>query len=38
MFAAIACVVAVAYLADRALLWVTRACLHWHESAVEAAA
>jgi NitT/TauT family transport system permease protein len=38
MFAAIACVVAVAYLADRALLWATRACLHWHESAVEATA
>lgn len=35
MFAAIACVVAVAFLADRVLLSVTRLCLHWHESAVQ---
>jgi len=34
MFAAIACVIAVAYLADRVLLWITQLCLHWHESAV----
>jgi NitT/TauT family transport system permease protein len=34
MFAAIACVVAVAFLADRVLLLVTRQCLRWHDSAV----
>src|ERR1700732_863484 len=35
MFAAIACVVAVAFLADRVLLLVTRQCLRWHDSAVQ---
>jgi NitT/TauT family transport system permease protein len=34
MFAAIACVVVVAFLADRAMLAVTRYSLRWHESAV----
>ncbi|HVY59423.1 MAG TPA: ABC transporter permease [Xanthobacteraceae bacterium] len=34
MFAAIACVVVVAYLGDRLLLWMTRRCLKWHDSAV----
>lgn len=34
MFAAIACVVAVAFLADRVLLLVTQQCLRWHDSAV----
>ena len=33
MFAAIGCVVMVAFLADRALLFVTRRALVWHESA-----
>ena len=33
MFAAIACVVAVAFLADRLLLVLTQKCLRWHESA-----
>jgi ABC-type nitrate/sulfonate/bicarbonate transport system permease component len=33
MFAAIACVVVVAFLADRAMLLVTRHFLKWHESA-----
>jgi len=32
MFAAIACIVMVAFLADRALLFVTRRVLVWHES------
>ncbi len=35
MFAAIACVVAIAYAADRVLLVITRAVLRWHESAAE---
>ncbi len=35
MFAAIAFVVAVAFLADRILLFVTRRSLRWHESAVQ---
>ena len=35
MFAAIACVVAVAFAADRILLAITNACLRWHESAAE---
>jgi NitT/TauT family transport system permease protein len=34
MFAAIACVVVVAFICDRILLWVTRLVLSWHESAV----
>jgi NitT/TauT family transport system permease protein len=34
MFAAIACIVIVAFLADRFMLLVTRRCLRWHESAV----
>jgi ABC-type nitrate/sulfonate/bicarbonate transport system permease component len=34
MFAAIGCVVIVAFLADRLMLAVTRRCLRWHESAV----
>ncbi len=34
MFAAIACVVAVAFLADRLMLEITRICLRWHESAL----
>src|SRR5215467_7822989 len=34
MFAAIACVVVVAFLADRAMLAVNRYSLRWHESAV----
>jgi NitT/TauT family transport system permease protein len=33
MFAAIACVVAVAFFADRSLVLVTRRTLGWHESA-----
>jgi ABC-type nitrate/sulfonate/bicarbonate transport system permease component len=33
MFAAIGCVVVVAFLADRLLLLVTEKCLRWHESA-----
>jgi NitT/TauT family transport system permease protein len=33
MFAAIACVVVVAFLADRLLLVLTQKCLRWHESA-----
>ena len=35
MFAAIACVVVVAFLADRALLRSRRRCLRWHELAAE---
>jgi ABC-type nitrate/sulfonate/bicarbonate transport system permease component len=35
MFAAIVCVVAVAFVADRILLAITHACLRWHESAAE---
>lgn len=34
MFAAIACVVVVAFACDRILLWITRQVLSWHESAV----
>jgi ABC-type nitrate/sulfonate/bicarbonate transport system permease component len=34
MFAAIACVVVVAFLADRLLLFATGKCLRWHESSV----
>ncbi len=34
MFAAIACVVFVAFLSDRAVLWLTQLCLRWHDSAV----
>jgi len=34
MFAAIACVVVVAFLADRVMLVVTRRWLRWHESAI----
>ncbi|MGC1093115.1 MAG: ABC transporter permease subunit, partial [Pseudolabrys sp.] len=34
MFAAIACVVVVAFFADRGLLLITRRLLGWHESAV----
>ncbi|HWM82387.1 MAG TPA: ABC transporter permease [Pseudolabrys sp.] len=34
MFAAIACIVAAAFLSDRIMLWITRICLVWHESAV----
>jgi NitT/TauT family transport system permease protein len=33
MFAAIASVVVVAFLADRALLWLGALCLRWHEAA-----
>jgi ABC-type nitrate/sulfonate/bicarbonate transport system permease component len=33
MFAAIACVVVVAFVTDRLLLLLTRKCLRWHESA-----
>ena len=33
MFAAIASIVVVAFLADRALLWLGTLCLRWHESA-----
>jgi NitT/TauT family transport system permease protein len=33
MFAAIACVVVVAFFADRGLVLVTRRLLGWHESA-----
>jgi ABC-type nitrate/sulfonate/bicarbonate transport system permease component len=34
MFAAIACIVIVAFLADRLMLIVTKRCIRWHESAV----
>jgi ABC-type nitrate/sulfonate/bicarbonate transport system permease component len=37
MFAAILCVVLVAFVADRAMVMVTRKALRWHESAVERA-
>jgi ABC-type nitrate/sulfonate/bicarbonate transport system permease component len=33
MFAAVASIVVVAFVADRALLWLGEACLRWHESA-----
>src|SRR6516164_594954 len=36
MFAAIACVIAVAFLCDRAMLAVSAWCLRWHESAADA--
>jgi len=35
MFASIACVVAIAFLADRLLIVLTEKSLHWHESASE---
>jgi ABC-type nitrate/sulfonate/bicarbonate transport system permease component len=38
MFAAIGCVVVVAFLADRALLLLTEKCLRWHESAMRSGA
>ena len=38
MFAAIASIVVVAFLADRALLWIGARCLRWHESAAGEAA
>jgi NitT/TauT family transport system permease protein len=38
MFAAIACVIAVAFLCDRAMLAVSAWCLRWHESAADARA
>jgi NitT/TauT family transport system permease protein len=38
MFAAIACVVIVAFIADRAMLFLTAYFLRWHESAVNAEA
>jgi NitT/TauT family transport system permease protein len=34
MFAALACIVVAAFLSDRIMLWLTRICLTWHESAV----
>jgi ABC-type nitrate/sulfonate/bicarbonate transport system permease component len=35
MFAAIACVVVIAFVADRLMLLVTHRMLTWHESTVE---
>jgi NitT/TauT family transport system permease protein len=36
MFAAIVCIVIVAFFADRAMLWASHRALRWHESAVSA--